>query len=81
MAHIGSKLAGHVRDSIALWFDRRMQECVRCTGCESSVFPFASTCPKCGQPNPTQVSTSAVVCLVFGFVFLAVVLYVLASLF
>jgi hypothetical protein len=81
MAQLSARLAGYVRDSIAHWFQNRMQECVRCTGCESTVFPFASSCPKCGQPNPAQVSMSAVVCLVLGFMFLAVVLSVLMTLF
>jgi hypothetical protein len=58
-----------------------MQESVHCTSCDSVIVPFASYCPKCGQANPTQVSTSAAVCLVLGFVFLAFALAVLTTVF
>jgi hypothetical protein len=81
MTHSSPRLQDRIRNSLEHWVQNRMQECVHCTGCDSVIFPLASYCPKCGQANPTQVSTSAVVCLVLGFVFLASTLAILTTIF
>ena len=69
MTHSTSDLPARVRVSIVRWIQSRMQECTRCRECETEITPFASHCPKCGQANPARVSTSAVVYLAIGFVF------------
>jgi hypothetical protein len=79
MSHSNSSLAGRIYNSMKHWFESRIQECVRCTGCDSAVFPFTPFCPKCGQGNPTQVSTSAAVCLVLGSTLLAIALSILTT--
>jgi hypothetical protein len=79
MTHTSFNIVVRIRASVWHWFKDRMQECVRCTGCDSAVFPFVSYCPKCGQANPTQVSTSAAVCLVLAFSGLAIVAAILTT--
>ena len=81
MAHVSSGIPGRIRSSIVHWFQSRIQECVRCSGCDGATLPFVTYCPKFGQANPTQVSISAAVVLVLGFMFLAVTLSVLVSIF
>ena len=74
MTHLNYKLAGRIRSSIKRWFHSRMHECVRCRHCEGAVRPWDSYCPTCGQSDPAKLAASAVVYLVLGFVFLAMVL-------
>jgi hypothetical protein len=74
MNHLSSELTGRMRASIKQWFQKRLQECVRCCHCDGTVTPWDSHCPVCGQKDPVRVSKSAVVYLLFGFVLLAAVL-------
>jgi hypothetical protein len=81
MTHTSFNLVVRLRASVWHWFKERIQECVRCTGCDGAVFPFVSYCPTCGQANPTQVSTSAAICLVLGFLVLAIAAAILTTMF
>jgi uncharacterized paraquat-inducible protein A len=79
MSHTRSGLPRRSHGSVMRWLRGRMQECVQCSDCQSSIAPFTSHCPNCGQANPAKVSVSAAVYLVLGFALLILMLFVLAT--
>jgi hypothetical protein len=74
MPRSSSKSSGGWRDSILKWFQARVFECVHCSDCQSTVLPFASHCPKCGQANPARVSNTAAIFFALGIVFVTLTL-------
>jgi hypothetical protein len=74
MTQAGTGWSDRIRSSIAQWIRSRMQECIRCSGCENVVFPFVAYCSKCGQANPTKISISTAVFLVVGFLLIMLML-------
>ena len=61
-------MTDRIRSTVQHWIHCRMQECVRCRECDSTVTPWASLCPRCGQANPARVSPAAGVYLALAFV-------------
>ena len=81
MSRSNSGWSSRFRNTVGHWFQSRMQECIHCRACESTIPPFVTYCPKCGQVNPTRVANSAVIYLVIGFVYLAFTLSALVAVF